>query len=127
MLAQDAIVDAVMDALGVAPALAGGQIHAWREFETLPESVDEAVVVGWVSSDPLQRRYGELHLPLAVLYGRGDRILDPAAQGQALVDQVPGAVLELIDGGHMLPMTQADRCVAMIRRVAERQKEARAA
>jgi hypothetical protein len=27
----------------------------------------------------------------------------------------------------MLPMTQADRCVAMVRRVAERQKEARAA
>jgi surfactin synthase thioesterase subunit len=39
----------------------------------------------------------------------------------------PALDLELVDGGHMLPMTQADRCVAMVRRVAERQKEARAA
>jgi len=29
----------------------------------------------------------------------------------------------VMDGGHMLPMTAPDRCVALIRRVAARQQE----
>jgi pimeloyl-ACP methyl ester carboxylesterase len=56
-----------------------------------------------------------------VLYGRDDRILDWKANGQALVDKVPGARLELVEGGHMLPITQpgvtADFIEAMIDRV----------
>ena len=54
----------------------------------------------------VQERYGELRVPLSVLYGKDDRILDWKANGQALVDKVPGARLELIEGGHMLPITQ---------------------
>jgi pimeloyl-ACP methyl ester carboxylesterase len=73
-----------------------------------------------VSLPALQRRYGELALPLAVLYGRGDRILEPAAQGQALVEQVPGAVLELVEGGHMLPVTQPAISAEFIRAAARR-------
>ncbi len=65
----------------------------------------------------MQRSYGSLKLPVAVLYGRGDRILDPQEQGQALVDALPGAQLELIDGGHMLPITQPEATSALIRRV----------
>jgi surfactin synthase thioesterase subunit len=45
-------------------------------------------------------------VPVSVLYGKDDRILDWKANGQALVDKVPGARLELIEGGHMLPVTQ---------------------
>jgi len=64
----------------------------------------------------LQQRYAQLNLPVAVLYGRQDRILDPQEQGQALVDVLPGAELELIDGGHMLPITQPDITSEFIRR-----------
>jgi hypothetical protein len=39
----------------------------------------------------------------------------------------PALDLELTTGGHMLPITQPDRCVALVRRVAERQQEAHAA
>lgn len=53
-------------------------------------------------------RYGELRLPVAVLFGRQDRVLSPGENGQALVDKVPSATLELVDGGHMLPVTQAE-------------------
>jgi pimeloyl-ACP methyl ester carboxylesterase len=54
----------------------------------------------------LQARYGELRLPVAILYGRGDRVLDWQEQGEALVRAVPHARLTVVDGGHMLPVTQ---------------------
>jgi pimeloyl-ACP methyl ester carboxylesterase len=50
----------------------------------------------------------------SVLYGKDDRILDWQANGQALVDKVPGAKLELIEGGHMLPITQVEVTAAFI-------------
>ena len=61
-----------------------------------------------------QTRYGELDLPIAILYGKDDRILDPRAHGQALADKVPGAHLELIEGGHMLPLTNPEATAAFI-------------
>ena len=54
----------------------------------------------------VQARYRELSVPTGVLYGRGDAILDWQANGQALADKVAGARLQLVDGGHMLPVTQ---------------------
>ena len=45
---------------------------------------------------------------MQVLFGRGDRLLDWRSNGQALVDKVAGARLQLVDGGHMLPVTQPD-------------------
>jgi pimeloyl-ACP methyl ester carboxylesterase len=54
----------------------------------------------------VQARYRELSVPVGVLYGREDAILDWQANGQALADKVAGARLQLVDGGHMLPVTQ---------------------
>jgi pimeloyl-ACP methyl ester carboxylesterase len=59
-----------------------------------------------------------LRLPLHVLFGRGDRLLDWRANGQALVDKVPGARLELVEGGHMLPVTQPELTARFIDEVA---------
>lgn len=56
--------------------------------------------------------------PVHVLYGRGDRILDPGLQGDGFVARVPGTRLELVEGGHMLPVTQPSRCAEFIRRAA---------
>ena len=72
-------------------------------------------------------RYRGLDIPMAMLYGRGDRLLDYRAQGEAMKIVCPALDLELVEGGHMLPMTQADRCVALVRRVAERQEKMQAA
>jgi pimeloyl-ACP methyl ester carboxylesterase len=72
-------------------------------------------------------RYKSLDIPMAMLYGRGDRLLDYRAQGEAMKIVCPALDLELVEGGHMLPMTQADRCVALVRRVAERQQGMQAA
>jgi pimeloyl-ACP methyl ester carboxylesterase len=72
-------------------------------------------------------RYKSLAIPMAMLFGRGDRLLDYRGQGEAMKIVCPALDLELVDGGHMLPMTQADRCVALVRRVAERQQGMQAA
>jgi pimeloyl-ACP methyl ester carboxylesterase len=63
-------------------------------------------------------RYHELRIPVQVLFGRQDRILSWKKNGQALVDKVPQATLTLVDGGHMLPVTQVALCADFIRSVA---------
>jgi pimeloyl-ACP methyl ester carboxylesterase len=66
-------------------------------------------------------RYKNLTMPVGILYGSDDRILDPAAQGKALAAKVAGADLELIKGGgHMIPISSADRASAFIARMAQR-------
>lgn len=72
-------------------------------------------------------RYKSLDIPMAMLFGRGDRILDYRGQGEAMKIVCPALDLELMEGGHMLPMTAPDRCVALVRRVAERQQGMQAA
>lgn len=63
--------------------------------------------------------YAGMRLPVRVLYGRGDQILNPTEQGLALTKVLPGATCELIDGGHMIPITAAPACAEFIGRVAD--------
>ncbi len=95
--------------------LRGGGLLSMRPSHFVAASTDLQALP--LALPAMQRSYGSLKLPVAVLYGRGDRILDPQEQGQALVDALPGAQLELIDGGHMLPITQPEATSALIRRV----------
>jgi pimeloyl-ACP methyl ester carboxylesterase len=64
------------------------------------------------------RRYPTLTLPVGILFGKGDQLLDPRAHGQATRDQIPGLDLELMEGGHMLPVTRPDAVADFIRRMA---------
>ena len=66
------------------------------------------------------RRYGAIRAPAGVLFGRGDRILDPALHGESLRGQIDGIAVEMIAGGHMLPLVAPDACAAFIERVAAR-------
>ena len=65
-------------------------------------------------------RYGELRMPVAVLFGRSDRILPWREHGESLACKVPHAVLEVVEGGHMLPIAQPDLTVQFIRAAAAR-------
>ncbi|MDE2481278.1 MAG: alpha/beta fold hydrolase [bacterium] len=56
----------------------------------------------------LVRRYGELRVPVSVLFGRDDRILNPTRHGDGLCASVAHAQLTVIEGGHMIPATQPD-------------------
>ena len=60
-------------------------------------------------------RYGELRLPVSILFGRQDNLLDPEVHGRLTASQIEGAELELVDGGHMLPVNHADDCARLLR------------
>ncbi len=71
--------------------------------------------------DAMQQRYGDLKIPVGILYGQEDRILNPAVHGKAVTSKLPGAELELIEGGgHMVLIASADRCASFIARMAQR-------
>jgi len=63
----------------------------------------------------LVARYPSISMPTSILYGRGDRILNYKKHGELTASQIPGATLELVDGGHMLPLTMPERAVELIR------------
>jgi pimeloyl-ACP methyl ester carboxylesterase len=67
-------------------------------------------------------RYDSLAIPIEVLFARDDRLLDYRAQGELMKAICPALDLEVMDGGHMLPITAPERCAALIRRVAARQR-----
>lgn len=68
--------------------------------------------------EQLQPRYRELTLPVSILYGRGDHVLDHRRDGEATAQQISRCRLELIEGGHMLPVTQPDLTARFIERAA---------
>ncbi|WP_375402604.1 alpha/beta fold hydrolase [uncultured Sphingomonas sp.] len=70
--------------------------------------------------DAITRRYGELALPVSILFGRGDRLLDPELHGRTTAAAIAGAVFEVIEGGHMLPITHPDECARVLRAVLAR-------
>jgi pimeloyl-ACP methyl ester carboxylesterase len=61
-----------------------------------------------------QERYGELRMPVAILYGDGDRVLDWRANGEALHAKVPQAQLKVVPGGHMILVTDATGTAAWL-------------
>ena len=67
----------------------------------------------------LASRYNAINVPVGILFGAADQILDPARHGAMAAAVIPGAELELVDGrGHMLPITAPERTLAFIRRIA---------
>jgi pimeloyl-ACP methyl ester carboxylesterase len=63
----------------------------------------------------LARRYPELKMPVAILAGRGDRVVK-ASQAERLHRALPHSRLTLIDGsGHMVHHSATERVVAAIR------------
>jgi pimeloyl-ACP methyl ester carboxylesterase len=96
----------------------GGGLLSLRPSAFLSASADMQALPDRLPQ--VQARYAELRMPVHVLYGRDDRILDWKANGQALVDKVPGARLELVEGGHMLPITQPEVTAAFIEAVLDR-------
>ena len=64
------------------------------------------------------RRYASLSIPVGILFGRGDPLLDYRLHGEAAKEEIPNLHLELVEGGHMLPVTAPDLVADFIRRMA---------
>jgi pimeloyl-ACP methyl ester carboxylesterase len=67
-------------------------------------------------------RYPSVRVSVGILYGTSDEILDYRAQGEAMTVKVPGLRLKLVEGGHMLPVTQPEITADFIREEARRAK-----
>jgi len=65
-------------------------------------------------------RYPSLAIPVDVIFGRQDPILDYQVHGERLVAALPNASLRLIKGGHMIPVTIPDQIVDWIKQAAPR-------
>ncbi|WP_375173309.1 alpha/beta fold hydrolase [Pseudooceanicola sp.] len=71
----------------------------------------------------MSRDYSKLAVPVRVLFGKEDRILDPSHHGELLVRRYPQIGLKLIEGGHMLPLTRVADSAAFIRKAYEAMKD----
>ena len=99
-------------------AIRGGGLLALRPSHFIAASADLVAIPEDLPG--IMQRYGAMQLPVSILYGRSDRILNPHDQGEALVAKLPGAQLTLVDGGHMLPITAPGRTAQFIREAAAR-------
>lgn len=120
MAKRDAVLGAVFGP-EAAPrdfATRGGGMLALRPSHFIAACADLAAA--HEDLPQMMQRYGTMQLPVSIVYGRSDRILDPQAQGETLAAILPGAQLLLLDGGHMLPITAPDRTAEFIRQAAAR-------
>ena len=64
-------------------------------------------------------RHGELAMPVFILAGAGDRVVDTQAQSGTLHANVPGSTLRVVEGaGHMIHHIDPDAAAAIIREAA---------
>ena len=102
-------------------ATRGGGLLALRPGDIYATSLDMMTVLA--HSDDAENmipRYATLRPPVGILFGRGDQVLDWRAQGETMKRTIPSLDLEIVDGGHMLPVTQPEVSAAFIRRMAAR-------
>jgi pimeloyl-ACP methyl ester carboxylesterase len=85
---------------------AGGGLLSLRASQFYNASTDMMAVRHDMPG--LIARYGQIATPVSVLFGAQDAILDPGVHGEAFRTQVRHARLELVAGGHMLPVTQPE-------------------
>jgi len=99
---------------------AGGGLLALRPSNIFASSSDMMAAMDRDGIEDMTRRYPSLQMPVGILFGRSDPILDWREQGEAMKKELPALDLEIVEGGHMLPITQPEACAAFIRRMAER-------
>lgn len=93
-------------------ATAGGGLLALRPSAFYHASSD--MIAARADMPEIQRRYRELKLPVFVLFGREDALLDYRRHAEMLRDQIAGVEITLVPGGHMLPVTQPDLCATWL-------------
>lgn len=105
---------------------AGGGLLAMRPGNVYVSSTElTSVLFDDDAIATMPARYASLAVPIGVLYGRDDHVLDWRTQGEALKAEIPSLDFELVEGGHMLPVSQPDVCARFIRRIAERMASAK--
>lgn len=81
----------------------GGGVLGFRSGNFV-NAANDMIAIQAVMPD-MVARYPGLTVPVYVLYGRGDRVLNWQAHGEALTRANPATLLTVVEGGHMLPVT----------------------
>ena len=82
---------------------------------TSPVTGGRSVHAGSLDARTVIERYGEIGVPTRILFGRQDAILDPAYHGHRTAAAIPGAKIDTIEGGHMIPITAPEACARFVR------------
>ncbi|HYE27992.1 MAG TPA: alpha/beta hydrolase [Allosphingosinicella sp.] len=102
----------------------GGGLLALRPSNFYASSSDLVDLEGELEG--MVERYPTLSVPVGILYASADNLLDARLHGEQTASEIPGAEIELVEGGHMLPFTRPELTAAFVRRVAARQETAHA-
>jgi pimeloyl-ACP methyl ester carboxylesterase len=99
--------------------IAGGGFSGLRPSHFYATSSD--LVATAIDMPRLAARFGEIKLPVGILFGTSDQVLPYAEHGLAMKDRIAGLELDILDGiGHMPQFVAADRVESFIRRMAGR-------
>jgi pimeloyl-ACP methyl ester carboxylesterase len=71
-------------------------------------------------------RYISLRVPVRILYGKNDEVLSPQLNGEAMMAKTQMVTLELVVGGHMLPISAPDVTADFIKHAARAESSASA-
>lgn len=83
----------------------GGALLSVRPQGFYNASMDLVAIEDSDDLEQMERRYANLTVPVDVLFGRDDIVLDWMRHGDALRRRSKRVTLKLIHGGHMLPVT----------------------
>ncbi|HEX2545192.1 MAG TPA: alpha/beta hydrolase [Ramlibacter sp.] len=95
----------------------GGGLRSLRPAAFVTSSTDMMAVEDQLPA--LQDHWGRIRLPVFLLHGEGDRVLDWREQAEGLRAKLPDAQVTVIPGGHMLPVTQAAATAAWLQECAQ--------
>lgn len=94
-------------------ATRGGGLLSLRPSAIFASSSEVSAGSGEVARQA--ERYPTISVPVSILFGAEDRILDPARHGAATAALIPGARYDSIPGGHMFPLTAPEPTADWIR------------
>jgi len=95
----------------------GGGILGLRPRSFYNASAD--LVAADTDLDSMVERYPTIRMPVSILYGTSDAILDYRLHGEAMKAKLPNLQLKLVPGaGHMLPVTAPAVTAAFLREAA---------
>lgn len=99
----------------------GGGLLSMRPNNFYASSSDLVELEGELEG--MVERYPTLSVPVRILYAGADNLLDARLHGERTASEIPGAEIELVEGGHMLPFTQPELTAAFVRRAAPGREE----
>lgn len=94
-------------------ATRGGGLLGLRPWNSYNVSTD--LVAADADLPGLVERYPTIRVPVGILYGTNDQVLDYRMHGESMKNKAPGLQLKLVEGGHMLPVTRPEWTAEFIR------------